>query len=306
MRMKALLIIVFLFAAGDAWAHGSVTDYATSTWTWTNDMGVILPLYGIGLLFLVGTLRIWKRAGHGRGIHRWQAASFWSGWTILALALLSPLHWLSERLFTAHMIEHELLMLIAAPLLVMARPIGAFLWAFPKILRQSIGRWAQNAPVSAFWRFLTHPVAATLLHGAAIWGWHIPAAFAAALIYEPLHWLQHLSFLGTALLFWHALLRGHPGADDGVGVFWLFFTAMHSSALGILLTLSRTPWIPVQTDVAGGFGLTPLQDQQLAGLVMWVPSGLIYTAIALVLAARWIRGSAKPSPFEAGANPELS
>jgi putative membrane protein len=292
--LKPALVLLFLARAGAAAAHGSPGDDLTAVGAWTGDLGVVAPLYVAAILYFAGTWRVWRRAGHGRGVRHCQAAAFWAGWVVLALALLSPLHWLSEHLFAAHMIEHELIMLLAAPLFVLARPIGAFLWALPQAWRRGLGGMAHAPWFTAGWRCLTLPAVASLLHAAAIWGWHIPAAFSAALAHDALHWLQHLSFLLTALLFWWSLLFGRERArGHGAGVFWLFVTAMQSSALGILLTLSRVPWVPMQTDIAAGWGLTPLGDQQLAGLIMWVPAGVIYTGAALVLAASWIRTSGR-------------
>jgi cytochrome c oxidase assembly factor CtaG len=290
----ALALLLLLVMRSSAPAHGSPIDDLTASGAWTDDLGVIIPLYVAALLYLLGTWRLWRRAGHGRGIRYRQAGSFWSGWTVLALALLSPLHWLSEHLFAAHMVEHELMMLVAAPLLVLSRPIGAFLWALPQNWRRGLGGVAHLNWFSTCWHFLCRPTVAILLHGVAIWGWHVPAAFTAALDHITLHWLQHLSFLVTALLFWWSLFNGRErAAGYGAGVFWLFITAMHTSALGIILTLSKTPWVPFQTDLSAGWGLTPLEDQQLAGLIMWVPASVIYTAVALIMAAKWVRASGR-------------
>jgi cytochrome c oxidase assembly factor CtaG len=139
---------------------------------------------------------------------------------------------------------------------------------------------------------LTDPLVATLLHGAALWAWHMPVLYDLVLTNVVFHRLQHLSFFVTALLFWWSLL--HPRnarAGSGLAVFCLFVTALHSGLLGLLLSLSRRPWYPGQGALAESLGLTVLEDQQLAGLVMWVPMGLIYTGVALALAARWIRRS---------------
>ena len=286
--VKWLPALVLLLVSTPAFAHGGPTGHTG----WSFEPSAVAPLALSGGLYLSGTLRLWRRAGIGRGIHAWQAVCFWTGWAILALALLSPLSPLSEHLFVAHMIEHEVMVTIAAPLLVVSRPIGAFLWAFPLSWRQALGRFGHLAVTRACWLFLTGAAVATILHGMVLWVWHVPALFTAALASLPLHWLQHLAFFVTALLFWQSLMaaRSRQGGD-GPALFWLFVTILHTGFLGILLALSPSPWIPRQTDLAAGFGLTPLEDQQLAGLVMWVPGGLIYTGVALALAARWIRSA---------------
>jgi putative membrane protein len=219
-------------------------------------------------------------------------ACFAAAWLLLVTALVAPLHWLGERLFAAHMIEHEILMAVSAPLLVVARPIGAILWALPARWRRALGGLAQAPVLAAVWRRLTDPLIATVLHAVALWTWHIPKFYDAALSSDRLHWLQHLSFLVTALFFWWSLLRG-PARERGYGaaVLYLFATSLHSGFLGILLALARQPLYPVQTQAALEWGLTPLEDQQLAGLIMWVPAGLVYALAALALAGIWVARS---------------
>jgi putative membrane protein len=216
---------------------------------------------------------------------------------LLFAALVAPLHWLGERLFAAHMIEHEILMGVAAPLLVVARPIGAILWAVPRGWRRGSGRAAQQPALARLWGWLTDPLIATILHGIALWAWHVPAFYDAALTSDRLHWLQHLSFFVTALFFWWALLRGRARERGyGAAVFYLFATSLHSGFLGILIALARQPLYPLQTKTALEWGLTPLEDQQVAGLIMWVPGGMVYAVAALALAGLWISRSATSGP----------
>lgn len=284
----AALLLTLLAAAAPALAHGGEDHPA-----WTFDPWIVAPLALAGGLYAAGTARLWRRAGIGRGIRPWRCAAYAAGWLSLALALCSPLHWLGERLFTAHMIEHEIVMAVAAPLLAAARPVGAFLWALPRALRALFVRCAHAAPVRAGWRWLTAPGMATVLHGAALWLWHAPALLDATVADTGVHRLQHLSFLGSALLFWWALFRrAHPGVAAG----HLLVTMMHMGLLGALIALAPRVLYPAQTAEAPRWGLTPLEDQQLAGLVMWVPAGTVYLAAALAFAASWLgwRGGAPP------------
>ncbi|HEX3405049.1 MAG TPA: cytochrome c oxidase assembly protein [Acetobacteraceae bacterium] len=264
-----------------AWAHASAS-------VWTFDPWVVTLLLLSATLYGVGLVALWRRAGIGRGIRRWQAACYGAGWTILALSLLSPLHWLGEQLFTAHMIEHEMIMAVAAPLLVLARPMHAFLWAFPLPLRRWLGRVGRSPAVRTGWSALTAPVSATAWHGAVIWFWHAPVLFDDAVADLSLHRLQHLSFLLSALAFWWALVRR---ADRGAAVLHLFVTMVHTTILGALLVLVPRVLYPGQSALAPLWHLTPLEDQQLAGLVMWVPAGTVYAGAALVFAALWVRQS---------------
>jgi len=188
------------------------------------------------------------------------------------------------------MAQHELLMVVAAPLLVLGRPIVPFLWAVPLNWRRAAGVSAATRPVSATWKWVTLPSVAWALHAAAIWVWHAPALYQATLSSETLHTLQHVSFLGSALLFWWALLHGRAGRlARPAAVIYLFTTAVHTSLLGALLTFSTRLWYPLYDSGPPAWGLTPLEDQQLAGLVMWVPAGLSYLIASLALAATWLR-----------------
>jgi putative membrane protein len=256
---------------------------------WSLEPGVVVALSVTAWAYLRGLGALWRSAGSGHGIRRWEAGAFAGGWIVLLLALVSPLHRLGSVLFSAHMAQHELLMVVAAPLLVLGRPLVPFIWALPMRWRRAVGDWATAAPVQATWGLLTLPLVAWTLHAIAIWLWHAPALFDATLTSELIHTLQHLSFLGTGLLFWWALLRGHSGRlGRPAAVLYLFTTSVHTTVLGALLTFSSRPWYSLYGSSTAVWGLTPVEDQQLAGLIMWVPAGLAYLIAALVIAASWL------------------
>jgi cytochrome c oxidase assembly factor CtaG len=190
------------------------------------------------------------------------------------------------------MVQHELLMAVAAPLLVLGHAGAAFSWALPANWRRGIAPLIHSGPVASPWNVLSRPLVATALHGGAIWAWHMPALFEAALHREWVHWLEHASFLGTGLVFWWAVLARAGTLGYGMSLACLFATALHSSLLGTLLTFSPRPWYE-PAPAASAWGLKPLEDQQLAGLIMWVPGGLIYAVAALALAGLWITESGK-------------
>jgi putative membrane protein len=275
--------------------HAGVT--ADSLWmAWDWEPGIVVPLAIAAFLYARGLRLLWDEHV-GRGIRVWEASCFAAGWLIAFLALLSPLHALSEQLFVAHMVQHELLMAVAAPLLVVGRPLVPMLWALPSRARRRVGGITRRKSVRGVWRTLTQPLVAFLLHGAAIWIWHAPALYQATLTNDAVHAAQHLSFLGTALLFWWTIIHAHaPGGraravSFGAAVLLLFGTALHSGALGALLTFSRTLWYPAYGSAARAWGLTPFEDQQLAGLVMWIPATFAYLVAALFLFAAWLRAS---------------
>ncbi|TIU80500.1 MAG: cytochrome c oxidase assembly protein, partial [Mesorhizobium sp.] len=166
------------------------------------------------------------------------------------------------------------------------------MWALPATVRRGTGKLTHGKVLQALWAFAARPLSATILHGIAIWIWHVPVLFEAALQQGVLHYAQHASFLGTALLFWSVLLpRSGRQQTYGISVMHLFFTSLHTGLLGVLLLVSPKLWYPENASGAALWRLSPLEDQQLAGLVMWVPAGLIYGGAALLLAGLWISNS---------------
>jgi cytochrome c oxidase assembly factor CtaG len=279
-----------LLSATPAFAHEVGFGIGFADELWSTDPWLLVPLYAAAILFLVGTWRLWRRAGSGRGIRYWQAACFWAGWSVVAIALVSPLHWLSEQMLTAHMVEHEFLMVAAAPLLVLSRPLTAFLWALPIGARRWFGTLAAAPPIAALWIALTNATVAMPIHVVTIFAWHTPSLFEAAISNPFLHKLQHATFLVTALLFWWAILN-LPKRQFGVGAAHLFATMMAMSLLGGLLTLTPRLWYPSYS--APPLDFTPLEDQQLAGLVMWIPGCSVYAIAALVFLGVWIAASGR-------------
>jgi cytochrome c oxidase assembly factor CtaG len=272
-------------------------------------LGVVLEPWVVGPmllslgLYLAGYARLRHRQRHGGGQHRArQLLFFLAGWTALAIALMSPLDPLSSVLFSAHMVQHEMLMIVAAPLLVMGQPLGVWLWAFPHRARRPLARLVRWAPWLALWHGMTRPVAAWLLHAAALWIWHAPRFFQAALADPVVHGWQHASFLASALLFWWPIF-GMPRrtVPAGSAMLSLFTTMVHTGALGALLTLAPGLWYPAYIGPASALGIDPLQDQQLGGLIMWVPGGLAYLVGGLAVGWRWLAREALPQP--AGAMP---
>jgi len=264
---------------------------------WSFEPGVVVPLALSGWLYVRGVRALWRSAAPGRGVRARDVTAFALGWLTLVIALVSPVHRWGEALFYAHMVQHELLMALAAPLLVLGRPLIPWVWALPAAWRRRIGRVTAAAPFRTGWEGLTNPGVAWSLHAVAIWSWHLPALFQATLRSETVHALQHASFLGTGLLFWWTVLErrhgrlGWPGA-----VIALFTTAVHTGLLGALLTFSNRLWYPIYAPATAAWGLTPLEDQQLAGLIMWIPGGLPYLIAALALLASWLKepGRARP------------
>jgi cytochrome c oxidase assembly factor CtaG len=265
----------------------------------------VTALFLAGALYASGLQALRRRTRAPRKL-RPEAFFYGSGWLLMCIALLSPLHPWGALLFSAHMMQHELLMVAAAPLLVLGRPAIVLLFALPPGVGRRLVAGARQIGVAKLASGLTHPLVAWLLHAIALWIWHVPELFEATLDHEWVHALQHASFLGTALLFWHAIFYGRQRRTGyGLGVLNLFATALHSGALGALLTFSTHAWYPAYATRAEGLGMTAMEDQQLGGLIMWIPAGLVYLLAGLALFAGWLRESdrrpagfsSKPAPL---------
>jgi putative membrane protein len=256
---------------------------------WGVEPAIVLPLLALGLVYASGLVRV--RAAAPTAIRSRDVSAFAAGYATLVVALVSPLHGLSEEIFSAHMLQHELLMALAAPLLVIGRPGAVMLWAFNRPTRVRIGALLRGVKVRRGWRVLTRPFDAWLIHALAIWVWHIPVLFQSTLHSEVAHGLQHASFLGSALLFWWSLAHGMRRAERGMAIIYLFTTAVHTAVLGALMTFAHAPWYPEYASGTASWGLTPMGDQQLAGLIMWVPASAAYLVAALVAIRSWLRDS---------------
>ena len=286
--------LAFVSCSGIGWPQVAFAHHIAGhqEGLWQPEWPVAVILAVSLCLYSRGVQRLWRAASPGRGVARGEVACFIAGWLVLAAALVSPVHTLGEKLFSVHMLEHELLMAVAAPLLVLGRPVIAFLWALPQSARRDLGSVSRAGPVHCVWSFSTSALVAWTVHALALWVWHLPALFEAALASELVHSLQHVCFLGAALIYWTSLLhRCHDAEGHGVAVISLFATTLHSSILGALLTLGTVAWYPLYGGRSAAWGLTAIEDQQLAGLVMWVPGGLVYMGAALALAALWLRES---------------
>jgi putative membrane protein len=233
-----------------------------------------------------GVARVWASAGRGHGVSRANALSFAGGIVALVIALVSPLDVLGGTLLSAHMAQHGLLAGVAPPLLVMGRPGVAFAWGLKpmwNVAPMTLSAWRS---IIAATRRLSAPALATLLHGIMLWAWHAPTLFSAAVAHDWVHALQHSCFFVPAVFFWRALLDASSPRRAAISVVAAFLTFMHTGLLGGLLTMAAEPLYPSYFDRAGIWGFTPLEDQQLAGVLMWIPLGVPYLIGGLWLASR--------------------
>jgi putative membrane protein len=271
----------------DLLAHGEQAPTPHHLWTaWNPDP----------ILLLVIAAVVWAYVRGRRGRSKpgpWRGWCFAGALVTVVIALVSPLEAASDALASAHMVQHVLLLLVAAPLLVLAAPFGTLLRGIsPKGLRALSRSRRVLRLTRANLRVLGDPVVVWLLHVGVLWFWHAAVPYDAALDSHAIHIAEHASFIITAVLFWRAVLSSRVAGSDsgGFGVLLVFAMGIQSVFLSALLTFARTPWYTGYEDTPRAWGLEQLADQQLAGVIMWVPAGMIYVSAALALLVGWLHG----------------
>jgi cytochrome c oxidase assembly factor CtaG len=211
-----------------------------------------------------------------------------AGLAVVAVALAPPLDGAAGRLFSAHMTQHLLLMLVAAPLLALARPGAVLLEALPRSGRARVGRSLHRPGWRIVRRLVTNPVVVLTLSVGGFWAWHLPRLYGAALRNNAVHGLEHATFLAGALLFWGIVLDPGPRRRLSLGATCGFvFAAMLANIwLAAGLTFSTTPLYAAYQGAGAGAALA---DQQLAGVIMWVPADIVYFVTLLALFRRLLR-----------------
>ena len=271
-------LIGAVLATAPALVHAHDADAGAGIEPW---VAACLALSAI--LYVVGLRKLWRRAGVARGVGWTQVALYLAGWLTLVVALSGPIeHW-SGASFAAHMLQHELMMVVAAPALAASAPLGVFAWALPVSWRRSLRALTRPAWLRACWRVLTSPLWATALSIGALWLWHVPRLFDLATADRAWHAAQHASFFLSALAFWWAMRATRsPAGTVGPAVMGLFVAMIVTGALGGLLAFADTAWYAAYAATSPPFGWTRIEDQQMGGLIMWIPGGTIYMAVALV------------------------
>jgi putative membrane protein len=251
-------------------------------WNW--DPVILTALVGTAVVYARGVRSLWRKA-RGRGVSVPKASAFLGGLTVVAAALLSPIDTLAASLFWLHMCQHMLLIAVAAPLLVLGRPLLVLPQGLPRGWRGRL----HGAPARR--GVLALAIATWILHTTVVWAWHLPVLFQAALANPSVHALEHAMFLGTSVAFWWWLIdpAARRSLGGGLAVAYAIAAGVQGMILGSLMLFSGHPWYPAYAGSSRAFGLTPLQDQQLAGLVMWIPPGLVYLLAAGLLFLSYLR-----------------
>jgi len=235
----------------------------------------------------------------------WRPWCFAGGLLSLAVALLSPIGVFGGLFFSLHMTQHMLLMVLVAPLLLLGSPVLPMLWALPERPRSWVAPlFAQGSPLTWAFNFATHPLIAMPLYLSAIAIWHIPTFYDAAQGRTVIHDLEHLFFLGTALLFWWPVVNplGGPRRLSYLAAIPYFLPPMLvGNLVGALLTFADRPLYATYLNVPRLWGISVVQDQQLAGLIMWVPGGMVYIIPIFIMVTMLLREGREELETPAGA-----
>jgi putative membrane protein len=279
-----------------AWAHtaGSAppspeSPAAFGDLSWNLRPEVVLPLLVAAGLYAAGCWRLSHRASTLIAPTRIGLAL--GGLLAIAFALVSPLDGHADRLFVAHMVQHMLLITVAAPTLLLADPFPIVMWALPGAVRVRAGRWLRRAsPFGRVWGSVTAMGVTWIGYALVLWGWHVPVAYDAALSNRFVHDVEHVTFFIAAVLFWWPVIHPAPRfrrpVPHALRIVYLVLAAFQTAALGLLLTLAPAVLYRSYAAAVHPEALGALDDQVWGGTVMWGLGGLIDMIAVLVLLYR--------------------
>jgi cytochrome c oxidase assembly factor CtaG len=282
------------------------------SWEWRAE--VIAVLVMAGTLYTRGWWRIRQRGANpqhpGRShstIYRralasgWRLAAYLCGLVVIGVALMSPIDVLGGQLFMMHMVQHKLLIIIAPPLLLIANPLPFFLWSLPVRARYAAGRLLnRESNFRRALRTLTAPGLVWMGFVAVLIGWHDPNAYNAALRNDLVHDIEHLTFFGTAMLYWWQVIGAGPrlrSLSRGMRLAFLLATVPVNMATGVAIAFAGEPIYSYYTAVPRLWGISVMQDQMLSGVIMWIPGSMMYVLAALILISRMIQTEADKEPL---------
>jgi putative membrane protein len=263
-------------------------------WDWSFDPPAVLVIT-MAILYLVGD-RDTVTPRRERVAQRWRTACFYAALAVLAIALESPIDALSAQLFWVHMIQHVLLLVVAAPLFVLARPWIRLWRSLPLDARRWLGRGLSHgeatAPLRAVSRTLGRPVPSFLAFSVVLLAWHVPALFDATLRSTALHALEHTLFFCTAIMFWKQVIPSlplHARLQAPRRVMYVIGAMIVSWSLAVVLALAPQPLYGFYAHEASRpGGISELADQQLAAGIMWVPGSVTFLIVVFVYVHRWL------------------
>ena len=242
------------------------------------------PISVIALLLLTVLYFVGLRRTNGRSLKLipwWRPVALVAGVSSLLIASLSPLHTVGGSLFFAHMIQHIILIMIGPPLILLGGPIVPVIRGLPAGLRREIViPILQNHKCRTLLQICTKPVVAWFVYVGSLWIWHTPRLYDEAVQNTGIHGLEHVSFVFASIFFWWCVIDPipmKPKLTGGLRLGYLFLATLQNTILGAFITLSTSPWYSSYMVSSEIFtALTPLQDQRIGGLIMWIPGAMMY------------------------------
>jgi putative membrane protein len=267
-----------------------------SAWDFSSPPAVLLLIL-VGA-FAAGTIRLAIRSNtDSRFWFRFSASA--SGFILLAIALAGPLDRYSGELFSMHMSQHIVIAMFAAPLLLIARPMPAYIWSLPRPMRIGAGTaLTSSGKLLTVLRVLTRPTISLPLFIGTLYAWHIPAAYNSSLENEWLHLFMHFTMFATAVLFWWPIV-GPPPAHTLLShpqrIVYMLLAVTPTALLAAVITLSKSVIFDFYLNSPGHFGWSVVDDQQIGGLIMWIPGNFVYLLTLTVLFFKWFATEEKKS-----------
>ena len=268
-----------------------------SAWDWRLD--ILLVLLSFATLYTTGWWRLRKR-NRIKLAKRRRLAAYWGGLITLAIALMSPIDPLGGQLFLMHMVQHMITIMVSAPLFWLGAPFPFLLWGLPISARKWVGRrFAQHGWVHTCLKTLTQPALVWMLFVAFYGGWHDPMLYDLALWHGWVHDIQHLTFFGSAMLFWWSIIGAAPNFQQTsvwARIAMLVGVIPVNMAVGITIATASEVLYPYYLTVPRIWGFTAVADQSTAGVIMWTSGSEMFVLAIILLLAGAMRGTGKKSP----------
>lgn len=266
--------------------------------SWDLRLEVLIPLLTLGALQFWGW-RALRRRGLRRFANGWRLAAYLSGLLVLAVAVMSPIDVLGGQLFMMHMVQHLLLVMVAPPLLLLANPFPTFLWVLPREQRKQVGAWfAPQGWAARLLRHAAHPAVAWFLYLSIFLGWHDANLYNLALRVDWVHDLEHLTFFGSALLFWwHVIGAGphvHRRMSPVLRAVYALSMVPPNMFTGVAIAFAQNPIYTYYATLPRLYGISVMDDQVWGGQIMWIPGSMMYIVAAVILIGRLLGDESEP------------
>ena len=248
---------------------------------------ILVSLILVSLIYVRGWFRI--RRLEPDTVHGWHGASFLLGMFCIWLAVASRLAALDHQLLTIHMVQHLLMMTIAAPLIWLGAPVKPLAHGLPRRFVQVAGSWSRSPSVQRLGKAIAHPTLCWLAAAGTLVGWHIPSLFMLGMQSEVWHGIEQASFLASGLLFWWPVIRPWPAVSTESAwsnLLYLFLATLPCDILSGFLVFCDRVVYPAYLSSPHAFGFSALEDQQCAGALMWTCVTVVYLVAGTIVAAR--------------------